>query len=79
VNEKPLHIADPESSIFDVISFTDFQRLSTTHIQDRLRRRHIIVTGCEGPNMKFDEAGLRTLCPLNRTTSLQGMSKSFPL
>lgn len=77
VNDKPLHVADPETSLFDVISFTDFERLSTTQIQNRLRCKHIVVTGCEGSNIKFDEAGLRTLCPLNRTTSLQGMNPSF--
>ncbi len=77
VNGKPLHIADPETSTFDIISSADFQALSTQQIQDRLRRKHIVVTGSSHPNVKFDKAGLRTMCPLSRTISIQGMNLIF--
>lgn len=77
VNRKPLHIADPETSTFDIISSADFQALSTQQIQDRLRCKHIVVTGSSHPNVKFDKAGLRTMCPLSRTISIQGMNLIF--
>jgi len=72
VGGKPPHIANPEASSFDIISFVDFQRMSTLQIQDRLRRKHIVVTGHPDSNVKFDAAGLRSLSPLHRKVSLQG-------
>jgi len=71
---KPLHIVAPEDSLFDVIPYLDFQALSPSQIQDRLRHKNVIVTGCPHSNMKFDEAGLRTLCPLDNIVSIQGMN-----
>jgi hypothetical protein len=79
VDEQPLHIADPQSSVFDIISFTDFETLSTTQIQDRLRSKNIVVTGCPGPTVEFDKAGLRTLSPFDRIISIQGMNSDFQI
>jgi hypothetical protein len=73
---KPRHIADPETSSFDIISIVDFEALSTRQIQDRLRHKNIVITGCNHPSMKFDEAGLRTLSPLHRKISIQGTNES---
>lgn len=50
----------------------DFQRLSSSQIQDRLRRKNVVVTGYPHPTTKFDEAGLRALSPLSRKISIQG-------
>ncbi len=77
LNGKPLHIADPETSTFDIISSTDFQSLSTQQIQDQLCRKHNVVTGSSHPNVKFDKAGLQTMCPLSHTISIQGMNLIF--
>ena len=69
---KPLHIADPEMSAFDILPYEEFQAMSASRVQERLRFKHILITGCPHPNMKFDEAGLRTLCSLDRPVSIQG-------
>ena len=71
-NGKPLHLADPERSMFDIISSEDFESLSAAQIQERLRRKNIIVTGLKHANVNFDKAGLRELCPLDRVVSIQG-------
>jgi hypothetical protein len=77
LNGKPLHIADPKTSMFDIISSTDYQALSTQEIQDKLHRKHIVITGRSLPNVKFDKEGLRTLCPLNHKVSIQGTNSTF--
>lgn len=69
---KPPHIVDPESSAFDIILYAEFRAMSTPEIQGRLRLKNIIVTGCPHSNMKFDEAGLQTLWPLDSPASIQG-------
>lgn len=72
IDEKPRHITDPNRSVFDVIASSDFQHLSTKEIQDRLRAKNIVVTGCENPTMMFDKPGFRTLTSWNRLISIQG-------
>ena len=51
--------------------------MSTPQIQDRLRRKHMIVTGHPDRTMNFDAAGLRTLTPLHRNISIQGTNWNF--
>ena len=51
--------------------------MSTQQIQARLRRKHVVVTGHPSPDVKYDAAGLRTLCPPNRKVSIQGMNVNF--
>ena len=69
---KPLHIVNPEMSAFDIIPYAEFRAMSPSQIQERLRFKHILLTGCPHPNMQFDEAGLRTLCSLDSPVSIQG-------
>lgn len=73
---QPLHIVDPEKSAFDVMSYGEFQAMPPTELQTRLSLKNIIVTDCPHRNMKFDEAGLRTLCALDSQVSMQGMTSS---
>lgn len=77
VNGVPLHIADPKKSLFEIISSEDFAAMSTTQLQSRLRHKNIVVTGLEHPSIKFDKAGLRGLCQMDRIISIQGMSVNF--
>lgn len=51
--------------------------MSTKEILGRLRRKHIVVTGNPYSDMEFDKDGLRTLCPLSRMVSIQGMDSTF--
>jgi hypothetical protein len=76
VDGEPLHIANPEKSSFDIISFVEFQGLSTPQIQDRLRHKNVVITGCPHPNINFDEVGLRALSPLSRKISIQGTNST---
>ena len=69
---KPLHIADPAKSLFDIISAEEFENLSAKQIQSRLRYKNIVVTGMEHPKIKFDKDGLRSLCTIDQTISIQG-------
>ncbi len=68
---KPLHIANPEMSAFDILPYEEFRAMSASQVQEQLHFKHILITGCLHPNMKFDEARLYTLCPLNRLVSIQ--------
>jgi hypothetical protein len=72
VNGRPVHIADPDLSGFAIISNDKFQAMSATDIQLLLRRKNVVVTGCQHPELKFDEAGLRTLAPLDSQISILG-------
>jgi hypothetical protein len=72
VDGKPLHVANPESSMFDIISSEDFEALSAKQIQERLRCKNIVVTGMKHANVKFDKAGLRAFGTLGRVVSIQG-------
>lgn len=73
IDGKPRHVADPATSAFDIISYVEFQALPQDQVLDRLRIKNILVTGCPHPNLKFNEAGLRTLCPLESEVAIQGI------
>jgi hypothetical protein len=72
---KPLFIADPEQSIFKVLTETEYQSCSTRQIQEYLRTKHIIVKHRQIPTHRFDENGLRTLRPLNEPVTIHGQLK----
>ena len=44
-------------------------------VQRLLCHKNVVVTGCRHPNLKFDEAGLRTLAPLDSQVSILGKIK----
>ncbi len=71
---KLLHIINPEMSAFDILPYEEFRAMSASQVQEQLRFKHILITGCPHPNMKFDEARLCTLCSLDRLISIQGMN-----
>lgn len=72
VNGQPFHIADPDRSGFALLSFQQFQAMSPHGVQDLFRRKNVVVTGCQHPVLQFNEAGLRTLAPLDSQVSIQG-------
>lgn len=72
---QPMHIADPDRSGFAIVSFAKFQAMTPQEIHGLFRRgKNVVVTGCPCPNLQFDEAGLRTLAPLDSQVSLIGRS-----
>jgi hypothetical protein len=68
----PLHIASPDLSGFKVIPHAIFQNMPAKEVQELLRCRNVVVTGCPVPDLQFDEVGLRTLSPLDSAVSIQG-------
>jgi len=47
-----------------------FQAMSPQDVQQLLRHKNVVVNRCEYPNLRFDEAGLRTLAPLDSQVSI---------
>jgi hypothetical protein len=48
--------------------------MTAKEIQGRLRCKNIVVTGVRHSDLKFDKAGLRLFCPINRSISIQGLN-----
>lgn len=46
--------------------------MSPHGVQDLFRHKNVVVTGCQHPVLQFNEAGLRTLAPLDSQVSIQG-------
>ncbi len=72
VDGKPLFIADPDQSIFKIMTENEYQSCSTQKIQEYLWTQHIVVKDRQIPNHKFNENGLRTLRPLNEPVTIHG-------
>jgi hypothetical protein len=74
IDGHPLHIADPDRSGFAIITAEKFWEMPPHEVQELIRRKNVVVTGCEHPELKFDEAGLRTLAPLDSQVSILGLA-----
>lgn len=72
VNDRPLHVRDKDASMFDIMTWDQFQCLSIAEIQRRHRIKHFVITNCPTPNAKFDESGLEKLGGLHQIISIQG-------
>ena len=73
INGLPLHIADPERSIFKIMMEEEYQSSSIKTIQSHLRTKHLIVTNRDKRRYRFDESGLRTLrSNMNDAFTVQG-------
>ena len=68
----PLHVADPDKSVFKIMTEEEFKGKSVYEIQEIFRHRHIIVTGIETPGVEFGSAGLAKLARLDSVTHIQG-------
>jgi hypothetical protein len=72
VDDLPLHIKDPRASAFHIIDAGEFNRLGVTGVQAIFGTKHILVHSLNSGKFAFDEAGLLTLSPPNRTFTIQG-------
>jgi hypothetical protein len=72
VTPVPLHVGNPNVSIFKVISDSDFDELSPKKILDMLATCCIVVTDRPVRRMKFDAKGLSTLSTLSTVVPIQG-------
>lgn len=57
----PLHVKKDPRSIFEGITEDEFNNLSTRDLQEKLRKRHIIITGVGHRQLEFNEKGFSTL------------------
>ena len=68
----PLHVKDPDRSAFKTMSETEFLTKTSAEIQQLLRHRHVLISDCAFQQLRFNEDGLRTLCPPWQTIEVQG-------
>jgi len=68
----PIHLSNPDKSIFETMSEEAFSAKGAGDIQDILRCKHILISDCDSELLQFDEDGLRTLCSPWQTIELQG-------
>ena len=57
----------------EVIPFEDYVQLTHEEVQQKIRNRHLIITGRPGPHYKFDEEGLSRLTLLENQVTLHGI------
>jgi hypothetical protein len=57
----PLHVKKDPRSVFEAITAADFDKLSIRDAQEKLRMRHIIMTGVSYRELEFNEKGFSTL------------------
>ena len=67
-----LHIANPDNSVFKIMTEEEFKVKSVYEIQEIFWHHQIIVTGMETPDVEFDSVGLAKLAHLNSVTHIQG-------
>lgn len=74
----PLHVKKDPRSIFEPITQADFDNMSIREVQERLRKRHIIITGVSHRQLEFNEKGFSTLEKTNDALiSIQGHNVSL--
>lgn len=60
-NRVPLHVKNDPRSVFERITAAEFNNLSTRDVQEKLRKRHVIMTGVIHDPVEFNELGFSTL------------------
>jgi hypothetical protein len=75
---KPLHVADPDHSLIRVMSLQEFHSTPVQEIQRIHAKQHLLITGLPQEGFTFDEVGLLTLAPPEKTISIQGESTCIP-
>lgn len=76
----PLHVQKDSRSVFEGITEADFDNLSTSIVQEKLRKHHIVITGVSHKRLEFNERGFSTLeKPMDALISIQGHTSSANL
>jgi hypothetical protein len=73
----PLHLSNPAQSVVAVMSAMEFNRKSAGEIQEVLRSKHLLISDCEQGPLKFDKAGMATLCMPTHPIEVQGKRWTF--
>lgn len=66
------HILDPGSSMFHILDYDQYKRMSDQEMVNILKEKLVVVKNMEWEGMKFDEEGLSTLGSLQVPVSIQG-------
>lgn len=74
IDGKPLHLAKPDESIFQVIAYNKFQEMEGEEMQAIWKKKQMVITGLDKPSYGFDREGMMTLTYLSRIFTIQGMS-----
>lgn len=69
---RPLWMACPAESAFNVISKREIQHMSDQAIQALFRRKHIVIHDEFQPTLAFDENGLKTLGDMFKSVTIHG-------
>jgi hypothetical protein len=74
VDGKPPHLAKPDESIFQVITYDKFREMEGDEMQAIWKKKQMVITGLEKPSYGFDREGMMTLTYPSRIFTIQGMS-----
>ncbi|KAJ3500455.1 hypothetical protein NLJ89_g9788 [Agrocybe chaxingu] len=74
VEARPLHVSQPDKSVFKVLKADDLARMNPTEVQEILRRQHIVTTGGPVQDIRFDKQGLSQIHPLHCVVTVQDQS-----
>lgn len=69
---KPLHVANPQLSMFRILSLAQFNQLTDQQVQELHGQHHLLVTGYPPAAFEFDARGMATLAPPSRIFTIQG-------
>lgn len=70
---KPLHVTDPNRSIFRIMTLHDFSKMSDMELQVLHAQYHLLVTGYPEASFGFDAKGMATLAAPSRVFTVQGL------
>jgi hypothetical protein len=66
-----------KSDFIEIMNYDEYQSHSDTVIMEKLRHRHILVTGDPKPTYSFNKKGLSKLAPLDKAITIHGLMSTF--
>lgn len=69
---NPRYLEEGCVSTVEVIPYEKYRVMTTSEVQNRLRYRHLVITGMDTEEVKFDESGLQELTNLESKVHIQG-------
>jgi hypothetical protein len=73
LNEKPLHMADPQVSVIAILTYEQYAAMSPIEFKSLLHMKNVVVSNYPVPKINFDEQGLQTLTSMHLSVSLHGL------
>jgi hypothetical protein len=69
----PLHVSNPEKSVFAIMTESAYEKKTVKEIQEIFRHKHIVITEMRTTPLHFDARGLSTLTGLSTIADIQGV------